>query len=556
MVSPVSNPAAIDSALPAEEASKKYNGTGTLEGETGVENMRRVRASFVLAAGLAVASCGGGGGGSPPAAPPPPPPTVVVANASASAASVQEGQPFSIDASASTVTNGSAPTFAWTQVSGPQVTIASANTAKLDLTAVEVTADTVAQFRVTVTSGTVTSQATVDVTFANIAQTPVFATLTPAANTTFNASFSGAVETILGNWSFGLVGTTTAAGGPITLSGFQQTGIQVIATVAPFAGSFTQPVKFDMDPSQPIGTSFDFDAPFMMIMEESANRFRVVRKSPGGAYALPFMDRTISRPCGTFYPFVDPPAAGGNTVIIGQREQGFSILSLDAAGTLYQQVSTGKSLCTLVTAETPVNSTSSSYIGVPQPAMPDVIAIDTTANTVYRFGASTGDPNLYELKAEAPVQLQSTAPLNFVAATPIRFVDTAGSYFGHAGLALVYTDGQHAGQHRLVLVGLTATGHNIFQSTRSWTTGVPSDVIQDNLDGDSRPEIVVISSSSPQAIVFETTSSMPVSLPLTPSFVEIGLGATEALPLVNNVLSTGTLYVAYRARNLVRLFLR
>jgi hypothetical protein len=504
----------------------------------------RVRASFVLAAGLALASCGGGGG-APPPPPPPPPPAVVVANATASATSVQEGRPFSVTGSGTT-TNGVPLTFAWTQVSGPAVTIANPNTATLDLSAAEVTADTTAQFRVTVTAGGLTGQATVDVTFANIAQTPVFQTLNLAASAAFNASFSNAVETILGDWSFGLVGTSTTAGGPISFTEFAQTGTQVIVSpVAPFAQTFTPPATFTFAPT-PLGTTFDPAAPFVAVTEETANRYRLFRRLPSGGFSTVFMDRAITRPCTADYWF-NPPASLQSRVIIGQRTQGFSIITMDAGGALYQAVNTGQSLCALALARSPINSSSTLFIGA-VPPIEDIIAIDTVNNTVHRFGSDPSDPTHYIQKAQAAIQLNSATPLNFVVAKP----------YGNGGLALVYSDGQHNGQHRLVVVGLSTIDRSIVQVTRSWTLGVPSDVIQDDLDADGFPEVVVISSTSPQAIVFETSGpgGVPIlsSLALTPSYLEIGLGATKALPKQANVLGTGGLYVAYRDRNLVRLY--
>jgi hypothetical protein len=472
----------------------------------------------------------------------------VTANATASAASVQEGQPFSVDASASTSNSGLSLTYAWTQVSGPAVTIANPSMAKLDLEAAEVAGDSPAQFKVTVSSGSLSSEATVDVTFSNIVQTPVLQAFSLAASAAFNTTFSSAIEAMLGDWSFGLVGTTTVSGGPITFTEFAQTGAQVIVSpVSPFTQTFAQPATFSVAPT-PLGVTFDVTAPYFAASEETANRFRIFRRSPSGGYSTVFMDRAITRPCAVHYWF-NPPASSQSRVLVGQRTLGFSIIAMDAAGTLYQEINTGHSLCALAVAKKPLNA--SDFAG-PRPPMEDIIAVDTENNTISRFGSDPANPTQYELKGQpVALQLDSSSPLQFVAATPVGLN-------GVAGLALVYSDGQHLGQHRLVVVGLHGLDRSIVQRTRSWPLGAPSHVIQDDLDGDGFPEIVVISPTSPQAIVYPTSGSSGVSIPssvaATPSFIEIGLGATKALPKNANVLDAGGFYVAYRDLNLIRLY--
>lgn len=529
----------------------------------------RVRAAL-LAALTVCSACGGGGGGvgggtvvggggSPPTTPLP----VVTARIVASATSVQEGQPFKLDASTSSEAGGATLTYAWVQTSGPAVTITTPTSAALNLIATEVSADTAAQFRLTATSGVVSASATVDVTFTNIAQTPVFLNLEEATDSRINSTFGGLVATIVGNWSFGLVGTSDTLGGSISFTQFDVNGPATIVAspTQPFGQTFTQPATFDMTQALVTGGggvgSIDFTRPSILVTEETANRYRVFRKTPGGSFGPPLQDISITRPCATQYRYFGPPNALTTNTYVGQRERGFTILS--ETGAVAQEINTGQSFCALALPQAAVDDSVGrfSYPSTPE----DLIAIDTVANTVNHFGPSVSNPALYELKSQAAVRLNSATPLRFVAATTIRAKDEYGSYFPVAGLALVYTDGNHAGQHRLVTVGLDDS-RKIRQTTRSWPLGVPSDVILDDLDMDKLPELIVISSTSPQAIVYEmrdltwnsTFMMIPDELDPTPRFMEIGLGATKALSTMYNILSLEGLFVAYRDKKQVKLF--
>ncbi|MFP2906894.1 myxosortase-dependent M36 family metallopeptidase [Pyxidicoccus sp. 3LFB2] len=115
--------------------------------------------------------------------------------------------------------DGDTLTYAWTQLSGPEVTLSGANTSTATFSTPEVTADTEFTFRVTVSDGTATASEDVVVTVRQVNQAPV-------ANAGDDVSVKGkAAVTLNGSASADAEGSTltyqwTQVGGPwVTLTG-------------------------------------------------------------------------------------------------------------------------------------------------------------------------------------------------------------------------------------------------------------------------------------------------------------------------------------------------
>lgn len=518
----------------------------------------RVGAALLVA--LSVTACGGGGGGgsSPPpppppvvSPPPPPPPVTLTAAATAPVTSIQEGQPGLLDASGSTDTAGGTLTFAWTQTDGPTAAIDNAAIAKPTITVPEITADTPATFKVTVTSGSQTASATVSITFANIAQTPVFTTLPLAGKATFNLP----VQAILGSPVVGLVGVG-ANSDPITFAELSLSagGDLQVAPQDPFGQSFKPKTRFEISRAYQGATP---NEPQMFAYREEDNLFTGFKRSAAGIFSK-IIDTPAPAPCAATYPpYIYNSKA---PIYVGGRKSGFSRYYVaDPKGSapsasFIGSMTTGQSFCAILAPGFPLDDPGHALS--PTPSYPDVIAIDVDANTINRFvqkgtNATTGDADPYMLSETIPINLNATGQLKLVASSPVGSIGTTPT-----ALALVYTDGVHNGEHRLVIVGINKTGH-IVQDTYSWPLGVPTAVIPDDLNGDLRGEVVIISSTSPQAIVFEIDQALGPMLPLHgPSYAEIGLGATAAVSSGAGVLGQLDLYVAYRDKKEVRAFAR
>jgi hypothetical protein len=93
-----------------------------------------------------------------------------------------------------------------------------------------------------------------------------------------------------------------------------------------------------------------------------------------------------------------------------------------------------------------------------------------------------------------PRRPTATKPLKLVTWMAI---DPSGSLSALTSLALVFSDGVHNGEHKLVIAGLDGS-KNVVQQTYNLGLGVPVQVLTDGLGGNLFfPEVVVIKSTSP-----------------------------------------------------------
>lgn len=419
-------------------------------------------------------------------------------------------------------------------MSGPAVTIANPNAAKLDLSAAEVAADSSAQFRVTVTAGGASAQATTSLTFSNIAQTPSYGT----PQTFATVSFSAPVRKVFGgDLNLALAGYAANTTDPLTFLDFSLSGANTLQVTPSQLGALPQNAIMRMS-SLYIAPAIA-DQQFA-VAEEEADRVRVFTRASTAAITTR-ASITLADPCALSNMRLSP----GTAILVGQRS-GFSFV-LGGTGPIFidKTVSTGRPLCALVA---PGPTLAGFALNGPSPVYPHVIGLDSGTNELVVYSPSTlGADAVYAASQVTPVQLNATKTLTLAAWAPLDGVGIGGPN----GMALVFTDGAHNGEHRLVVVGFDAA-RTLVQNTYSLGLGVPIEVFGDNINGDGRyPEVVVIKSTSPQAEILEPpTGALGYTSLGTAKFLEIGLGASSAFR--SGIFGLQGVTVAFPAKSQVK----
>lgn len=490
---------------------------------------------------VALTACGGGSGGNGGAVAvvPPPPPTnaVPAANVTVNKTSVDEGQPFTLDGTGSSDADGDALTYSWTQISGPAFDGAFGSDATLELTVPELTDTAVATFQLEVSDGTLSDRASVEISFANISQSP---------KADFELVQSSTISTKEGVRFVRLFGSGFRDFAEIGSSG----GLDFFRVEASDQGLLVKdteisslvPISADAIFHKATGYVRIDGLPFLA-GDEAANVVDVVIVSENGGAGEAFQTGgkfDVEAPCAIETPEIDH-------IIIGQRSKGLSLLTLE-----YRSADEGdlKELDSVIVEQ--VLSSGQSFCGLGYTGdTSGLFAVDYAAKSVSLFeilkSFGDGGSNVSRISFESEQIIPLDLPAGEEGSLEIIKTFNLGR-----GVLILLTDGQHDGSHHMVYVDYRDGA--FIQKRYSWSKGVPSDVGFAALYSNRTFQnfgVVVASNTSSEAIVF-TNSDFEFAELTGPQYMEIGLGAKELIEAPRRSFSSSGLLVTYPEKNEIR----
>lgn len=516
---------------------------------------------FTLASSLALwlSACGGSSSSSPsPMVPPPPPPppagAAPIAAASASVTTIEEGQPFTLDGSGSTDTdtNMSDLTFTWTQLDGSPSEIISANEAITEIIAGEITSDETATFQLSVSDGTNTDTATIEINFTNIFQMP---------RSTFTFDNPVAISSVELD-SFPLQEGNLNTGSRLLASPTGSDNINQVLLIDTFLSDGNSDLAFPINNiiipdgvDQVLRTSPGAFRETFYFTDETNNEIIAFETDQSvdsnnqavGSYPIE-SPCAIAGPAGSFVPFfvTDVNSNISSFNIVGQRNGGFEIIiptftqTQDSAlptlsgSTTLQSVGTNESYCYMQY----VNNSNIAALQNDRPPLGGAImAVDVDAQTINLFidhsttadfssftAGTSANPD-YQLAESVSILPESDSNLEIVA------INSLSNTQNNSDFIILLSDGNHIGEHRAVFVSLESeagmTGPDALSfrtDILSWDRGVPQNaVIIDPIVSFNQDLIVINSSTSPEAIIFERDTTLGRGDFNGPSFFELGL---------------------------------
>lgn len=499
---------------------------------------------------MTLMACGGGGGNSPTSPTPPSPPgggstnTVPVASATASNNSPFEGEKVTLDGSESSDADGDNLTYQWSQISGPALEFDTPTSVSTELSIPNLTVDGSARIQLRVSDGTVTSTADVTLNLQNIVLSPVIA---DAIIEEKSLSYSNRVLSI-----------------PTRIPGFESENYLVYETVEKV---FIDRFGYD-----------DSDNPAIVKNQalETQTTSVTFEGSPGvfvRNYLAEFRDDEVV----FFEPFGDPQEVLsvpveqpcslasnenfnlGNT-FIGSRG-GTSIL-VEFGGvvgddpTLSTQLATfgtGSALCEMQIVQSPLVEGSAGFSDGRQ----RLLAFDQNADAIIEYAINRNDENRIigiEEMATVPVDLDAPEGSN-IAFVASKKIDSTGT----KGLALVYSDGETEGTHRLVIVGSNADG-SILQETYQWEYGTPTSIVAGNVDNHQGDSLFITTADSPYGVIFKSggffaggTAYLPL---IGPNYFDIGIGHDVVQKTRLGSQSRRGIMATFPDQNLIKVFER
>ena len=450
---------------------------------------------------LALSACGGGGGSSSSSTPPsgstPAPSNAApVATITVSNMSPNEGLISELDGAGSSDADGDTLTFSWTQLSGPSLTFSAPSEPITTVAIPNLTSDVTARIQLQVSDGTATTSREVTLNLTNLVLSPA-ADLsitrekslsypnTPIAIPTdfyINETLNFLVYENNGQFTWDSFGNDDAD----NLAIFREdratsdsanivSGLDVFGSFNPaFAALGSDKVTF-LDP-----------------IFEPSDRFSIAAETP------------CSLVSGRY---------GPKNMVIGLRDGGAMLMELEldedgvATGisTVLQRFGGNASLCAM----------NIDFL--------KLITFDQKTNTVTHYRINDDESgNITDIEEVSSITLDLDLPEGVT----VDFVDSANNLFASNAMALVFSDGETEGNHRLVVVR-NSLGGEFSQETYRWDYGVPTSIFAQGFERDAIESLVITTKDAPHAVIFKSgnlSDSRPY-LPLSgPRYLDLGVG--------------------------------
>lgn len=484
--------------------------------------VRSINSLVGLVCTVMLGACGGSGS-STPTTPTVPPNSAPVISYSVSPNPVEERGSVTLDASASTDVNGDVLTYAWSQTAGPSVSFDPGPSAAIvTFTAPSVAADTTLSFTIQVGDGKTTVSDNFDMTVSNIVLSPTYVIGGTVSSTSVNPASAPQIL-----WDE-LVGTLTAAGQIVFEQFLDRDAPTDAPALVPIAGPRAAAFPGDsMFVNFIARAAFDYDA---FAVKPSDNEVELLRFNRSSDVTTSNV-LSVPAPCGADVSYryrlklnfsvLDPLGTDG--IIVARQGGGFSIFETTAPDTYQERMVTGNPsgiYCDFVATNRYINSPFNTAQGINPFGFGYaeggnlVLGFDRNTQMVslFKYTQNPVGPDLIMTEIESmPIDLQTPDALTFVGSTVLDAYVPTHEDKAQAGLALIFTDGQSEGTHRLVVIGIAA-GDTITQTTKSWDRGVPIRVEQGQIHAippnpplrfeSTSDEIIVLTDTLDALIVF------------------------------------------------------
>ena len=511
--------------------------------------LKKFQSSFLVVTSiLALMACGGGSGSSGGSTPPPqgggtttPTNAAPTASISVSDMAPNEGLKTTLDASESSDPDGDSITYAWTQLSGPDLVLSAPSSAQTDISVPNLTADTSARIQLQVSDGTLTSTQEVTLTLTNVVLTPV------------------ATSTITGEQTLSYPNIAVTL--PTFEYFFEKTPFLVYESAGRYIwdalgysvddGSILEidSSRIESEVGKIVSAEVDqFSPTFAVLSSTKASFFSALSDSPE------LFSIDTAQPCD----LVSEPNRRPGNIIIGKSNGGAEVVELainssfeaTGASTILQSFGGNASLCKMQIIQSTLGD--GFYNGDEK-----LVAFDQNTNQLTDYSIVKNNSNrMVGVTENTTVPLSLDLPdggaVEFITSTKI---DSAGI----EGIALIFSNGETDGLHRLVIIGLDQAG-SILQETYSWPYGVPSGISNAYVDDHQGDSLLITTEDSPHAVIFKSGGFFAGDTPylplIGPSYIDLGIGHGLAAPINGgSPRKLGTL-VTYPDQNLIKVLQR